>query len=134
MKITVEKGFNELKQKDLYIIKFDSKISDKDYQVLKNNGVYWSKFLNSFMSYKEVTSDQILQFLNNPEASTKETRKSNKVEYKKNLFDYITIEQYKQFISDHYSVFTNLPRYNRFRHSTIEEDIQATQKRIYRTF
>lgn len=134
MKITVEKGFNELKQKDLYIIKFDGKVSGKDFQTLKKNGIYYSKFLKNFMSYKEFTSDQILQFLSEPEAKTKETKKNEKVEYKKNLFDYITVEDYKQFLLDHYSVFENLPRYNRFRHATIEEDIKATQKEYIEYF
>lgn len=37
--LTIEKGFNQKIEKDMYIIKFDNRISKEDNQKLRDDGV-----------------------------------------------------------------------------------------------
>lgn len=126
MKITIKKGYNEKKQKDMFIIDLSERVTKEQMEMLKLNKVYYSPFLKSFISYNEITSEDITEILNT--TNTEKKTNTKKIEYYKNLFDYISVEEYQDFILNYYSDFEKLPNWYKFRHQTIQEDIEAYQR------
>lgn len=116
-----ELGKDTRDQKDLHIYKIKNQLSKDDYiklnKALKNHRCYYSKFVKGFIS-KNGLLDENLEINLNSQKVVKKT-KSSKVEYHKNLLDYITLEEYKEFLKEYAK--ENYTNYYR-RHSVISTD------------
>ena len=101
--LTYESGTDTRDNSILHIYKIDSKLSKDEYitlkQELKKHSCYYSKFVKGFVS-KTILDDN-LEIDMNVDTKTKETNKSQKVEYFKNVLDYITMGEYKTFLESY---------------------------------
>lgn len=120
---------------DLFVYRLKSQLDYKDFQkvskMLKNNKIYYSRFKNGFISKTKIDFD-ILD-LEVKETSTKQ--KSKRIIYNKLLTDYITIDEYKNYmLNDYLEENTNaLNYYHKWTNSydeAIEKYKRETAKHI----
>lgn len=86
---------------DLHTYSIKERISKDEYitlnETLKKCGCYYSKFVKGFIC--ETLLDDEIEMTK--ETTQKQVKQSNKVEYFKNVLDYITIEDYQNFLNDY---------------------------------
>jgi len=91
-------GTDTRNNESLLIYSVKDKLSKGDYielnQTLKGHGCYYSKFVKGFICKVELPDDL------NMVAKTVANQPSN-VKYQKNLLDYITMEEYKNFLTQY---------------------------------
>jgi hypothetical protein len=91
------KGTDTRTGDDLIIYSIKSKLSKADYiklnQTLKGHECYYSRFAKGFICKTDLPDEIEL----NTKTNTKPSGSGN-VKYKKNLLDYITLEEYKHFL------------------------------------
>jgi len=94
------KGTDTRTGDDLIIYSIKSKLSKADYiklnQTLKGHECYYSRFAKGFICKTELPDEIELSTKTN----TKPSRSGN-VKYEKNLLDYITMEEYKNFLTQY---------------------------------
>lgn len=105
-KYTISKETDTRNNSDLYVIRFENKVSNAEFNAIKEilleNKIYYSSFKKGFISKKEIT-DEFMQsvIFNVDETEEKETSpKQSKIVYNKFLSDYVTIDQLKDKIDE----------------------------------
>jgi hypothetical protein len=124
------KGTDTRNGEDLNIYSIKDQLSKDDYiklnQTLKGQGCYYSKFVKGFICKTELPED-----LDVAETS-QTTKKTANVTYKKNLLDYISIEDYKSFLANYAEANYNFSwAYRVGSYVSMEDVIAQYQKELF---
>ena len=116
MTYTIIKDVDTRDNTDLYVLRFDEKMSSSDFNsikdILKENKIYYSSFKKGFISKSEITNDLMQLLLTEPQ-SKETTPKDEKLTYNKFLSDYLTLDQLKEKIDLYANMTVKNPYWGR---------------------
>jgi len=121
-------------QKDLNVYVLNEKVSKDEYirinQTMKESGCYYSKFVKGFICKVKLNLDDLQ--VNEDVQIKPQKNNSSKVEYHKNVLDYISLEEYKNFLINVFAEdrFRYSWYFNNQRYATNEERINAYKKEL----
>ncbi len=111
---------------NLHVYKIKNQLSKEDYiklnNSLKQHGCYYSRFVKGFIS--KTVLDENLELNESIETAAKP--KSKRIEYHKNLLDYITLEDYKEYLKEYAK--ENLHNSWYYRNTSFKNDNEALEK------